>query len=491
MKTILLARVSTREQEEGLSIDSQMRRLLEYAERKGLANPEQIAITESSTKETRTKFEQIIETIKKSKEPVVLIADTIDRVQRSWKESVILDAFRREGKVEIHFFRENLIINKDSNSSDILRWDMGVMFARSYVLQLSDNVKRSTEQKLRKGEWPGKAPIGYINTVDEHENKIIAPDPTRAHLIKKVFEIYSTGRQSIRMIANEMRKAALTNNSLSRKPVSQSQIDWIIKNPFYYGEMLYNDKIYPHRYEPLVTRHLWQKCQDVAHNWGKKPFQYAALPFIFRGIIKCGICGCTITPEIKKGKYVYYSCTNYRQKHQKVYVKENELLKPIYEVFEGLRIPEDKLEELTAKLKKIHEHESVFHQQSMDALKREYDLIEARISRMYDDKLDGRITQDIYDKKLKEYKEKQTDLLLQMEEHSNADQDFYLNASRVLDLANRALEVFESSETTEKRALLNFLLQNPVLEGKNLVFTLKSPFDSIVECSQTQDWLRW
>jgi len=99
-----------------------------------------------------------------------------------------------------------------------------------------------------------------------------------------------------------------------------------------------------------------------------------------------------------------------------------------------------------------------------------------------------RIIQDVYDKKLKEYKEKQTDLLLQMEEHSNADEDFYLNASRVLDLASRALEIFESSETTEKRALLNFLLQNPVLDGKNLIFELKSPFDSILECSQTQNW---
>ena len=95
----------------------------------------------------------------------------------------------------------------------------------------------------------------------------------------------------------------------------------------------------------------------------------------------------------------------------------------------------------------------------------------------------------MYDKKLKQNKEKQTGLLIQMEEHSNADENFYLNASRVLDLANRALEIFESSEVTEKRALLNFLLQNPVLEEKNLVFTLKTPFDSILECSKTQDWL--
>ena len=96
----------------------------------------------------------------------------------------------------------------------------------------------------------------------------------------------------------------------------------------------------------------------------------------------------------------------------------------------------------------------------------------------------------MYDRKLKEYKEKQQGLFIQMEEHSRADEDFYLTAPRVLDLASRALEIFESSEVTEKRTLLNFLLQNPVLSGRNLLFKLKSPFDLIAQCGKTQDWLR-
>ena len=95
----------------------------------------------------------------------------------------------------------------------------------------------------------------------------------------------------------------------------------------------------------------------------------------------------------------------------------------------------------------------------------------------------------MYDKKLKEYKEKQQDLFIQMEEHSKADENFYLTASKVLDLASRALEIFESSEVTEKRTLLNFLLQNPVLSGRKLLFKLKSPFDVIAQCGKTQDWL--
>jgi len=97
----------------------------------------------------------------------------------------------------------------------------------------------------------------------------------------------------------------------------------------------------------------------------------------------------------------------------------------------------------------------------------------------------------MYDRKVKEYKEKQQGLLIQMEEHSKADEAFYLTASKVLSLASRALEIFESSEVSEKRALLNFLLQNPVLSGRKLLFKLRSPFDIIAQYSKTQNWLPW
>jgi len=95
----------------------------------------------------------------------------------------------------------------------------------------------------------------------------------------------------------------------------------------------------------------------------------------------------------------------------------------------------------------------------------------------------------MYDKKLKEYKEKQEDLFLQMEDHSKADENFYITAATVLDLSSRALEIFKSSEVTEKRALLKFLLQNCVLSGRKLLFELKTPFDVIAQYGKTQEWL--
>lgn len=94
-------------------------------------------------------------------------------------------------------------------------------------------------------------------------------------------------------------------------------------------------------------------------------------------------------------------------------------------------------------------------------------------------RINERITQEIYDKKLKEYKEKQYDINIRMEEYTRADENFHIVANTVLSLANRALDIFESSGVNEKRQLLNFLLQNCRLSGKNLSFELKAPFDAI------------
>lgn len=93
------------------------------------------------------------------------------------------------------------------------------------------------------------------------------------------------------------------------------------------------------------------------------------------------------------------------------------------------------------------------------------------------------ITDEMYDKKLKEFKERQSAILTDMSIHSEADEEFYLIANTILNIAKRALEIFKSSEVPEKRQLLNFLLQNCQLEGKNLVFSMRSPFDKILATS--------
>jgi len=93
-------------------------------------------------------------------------------------------------------------------------------------------------------------------------------------------------------------------------------------------------------------------------------------------------------------------------------------------------------------------------------------------------------------KKLKEYKEKQVELEVKMEQYTDADENFYLTANMMLNLAKKAYEIFQVSEVNEKRQLLNFLLQNLKLQGKNLVFELKTPFDTVLQASKCSNLLR-
>lgn len=103
-----------------------------------------------------------------------------------------------------------------------------------------------------------------------------------------------------------------------------------------------------------------------------------------------------------------------------------------------------------------------------------------------------RITDEMYDSFSREYKEKQADLLDQMQDHSDADEQFYITANMTMGIAKRAKEIFISSEVDEKRQFLGFLLQNSVLNGKKLDFTIRSPFSLLLNHNDNltvREWL--
>jgi DNA invertase Pin-like site-specific DNA recombinase len=471
----------------------------DYVKFKGLTVWKTIEIEESSTKGDREKFQEVIKMIQESKECIALVVDTVDRLQRSFKESVQLDEMRKEGKLEIHFYRENLIVHKDSNSSDLLRWDMAVMFARSYVLQLSDNVKRKLIQMRNNGEFTGQPPIGYKSIYNAEGKRIdVIPDPDKAPFIQKMFELYAKRSFSTLTLGAEMARQGLTTDSGKR--LANSMVDKILNDTAYYG-LVYSrtkDISWNHKYKPLITKELFDKCQEVRDSWNKKPFKYASKPFIFRGLVRCKKCGCAMSPEIAKGKFIYYSCTNARKDlcDEKVYVPESAFLKPVYEVLRAFEsIPQSKIDKIVQELKKSNEDKNLYHKESVKALRQEYDKIQTKLSRLMDVLLDASITKDEYDKKLKELKEKQHDIDIQLQEHTQADENYYITAGTVLNLAKGALDLFESfgksSKVDKQRDLLNFLLQNCVADGKKLEFSLRSPFNHILSFTKLPTGLPW
>ncbi|MBM2821234.1 MAG: recombinase [Candidatus Berkelbacteria bacterium] len=490
MKAVILARVSTQEQEEGHSIDAQLRRLQEYADKKELQVLKTFRIIESSTQGNRKEFQLMIEYIKSQKEPVALIADAVDRVQRGFKESVLLDELRRQEKVSLHFLREGIVLDKEANSRDIMMWDFAVMGAKTYVLAISDNVKRSIEFKIRNGEVIGPAPVGYLNVAEpETGKKNVVQDPVRALLVRKTFELYSTGNYSLNQLSKIMREQGLTNSTPLEKPASRTFIDYILHNPFYYGEMKIKGQLYKHKYEPIITKWLFDKCEEVRQSWHKKPFKHGSKPFVFRGLIKCSYCGCTISSDRKKDRYTYLFCTQHRGKCGALRVREEVISEQVKDVLKSLKMPQDLLMDFKEHLRTTNEAEYKFHQEDIRDTMGKIEKIKARIKQLFIEKLDKSITDEEYDNFHKDFRSEQDKLEVELAMHSKADKEFYLTITNLLDISTRAYELYESSKLDQKRQLLNFMFSNLKLEGKKLIFNLKKPFDVLVGLSKTSNWL--
>lgn len=394
MKAIILARVSSKEQEDNNSIPAQTRRLNEYATRQGLDIIETYQLVESSTKANRSKFTEIIKRIKQSRQPIALVTDTIDRLQRDFRESVLLDELRRKGKIELHFMREGLVINQQSNSADILRWDMGVMFAKSYVTQLSDNVRRSQEEKLRNGEWLSKAPFGYVNTKRDNRSWI-EPD-ANADIVRYMYKLYTSGSYSMQRVRELVAKEYGVHKSLS-------QVDKILKNPFYVGVMRVKGQEYAHSYTPIITRELYDTAQGTASRFKKQPFKYAGIPYFYRGLITCRTCGCRITPERSKG-YVYYHCTQYKGKHGAKWLREEDITQQLEQAISSIQPSEKQYTQVLEALRESHKDKIATMKRQSAHIQSELAKAESRTSRLYDSYLDGDITKEFYRSKNAELK---------------------------------------------------------------------------------------
>ena len=285
-KAVIFARVSSKEQEDNNSLDAQVYKMKEYCTRKGFEIIKEIRLVESSNRGEREQFYEMIEFIRKQKESVALICDAVDRLQRSFKEVPILEELRVAGRLTLHFLRENQILDRKANSAQLMAYQMFVMMSASFANSISDNVNRGFGEKRRNGEVLGHVPIGYLN-----KEKDVVLDEVRSILVKKCFEDYATGSYSCSELAFKYEKLGLTNLR-SGKMLSNSQIDRMISHPFYYGMLEDvdedgNDILREHKYPRIISKELFDKCQNVKRGRGHKRYKRAFEEYLFKGILNC------------------------------------------------------------------------------------------------------------------------------------------------------------------------------------------------------------
>lgn len=470
-----------------MSLDAQNTRLIEYAKRKNLEVIKTFQIVESSTQGDRKKFQEMINFCKKQKDTIAILADAVDRMQRSFKESVMLDELMRKDKIELHFLRENMIIGKNANTINIMQWDFAVLGAKSYVLQLSENVKRSLEYKAKGGEITSSAPIGYQNYRDEMGKAKVRLHPVFAPLVKIMFERYSLGRTSIKELHEFAKYHRLTGKN--GKIISTSNIHKMLQNPFYFGLMKWKGNLQPHIYPPLISQELWERCQEIrtgikAQN---KPFKYAAKEFLYRGLIRCANSGKICSCELKKEQFEYVVC--YTKEGKRKYIPEKDISEQIAYIMHSIKIPEEMVKSLHIHLKASKEAEIQFRDNELTKLKSDLSRTINRIDRLCNLYLDGEIDKETYQAKNNELIAEKSKIQTLISTHSSADDNFNSIISELIDIANNSWDIFLKSKNLElKRNLIKFLFRTLEINEGKLGYALTFPYDKLSNLSSNPLW---
>lgn len=487
MKTVIYARVSSKEQEqEGFSIPAQLKLLKDYAAKNNYQIAYEFVDVETAKQAGRQSFNQMVLYLKENPSIKALLVEKTDRLYRNFRDYVTLDDL----KLEIHLVKENEIISPDSRSHQKFIHGIKVLMAKNFIDNLSEETKKGLYEKAETGSYPALAPAGYFNTGEaaDPKKRIIVIDPLRAPIVKTLFEMYATGRYSLAQLRDEAHKMGF--RSRTGKMLCISRMEKMLKDPFYYGAFLWGGKLYPKgSHPPVISKELFDQVQTVIKNFKKAKGHKRNLAYT--GILTCGDCGCAITGQIKKERYVYYHCTNYGKNcpSAKRYYREEFIDEKLTEIINDCHIDDERLALIKEGLKESHTDEKAFVDAQISLLNERYDVLKQRLDNLYTDKLDGKITQKFYDEKREAWESELREVETQRKAIDKAQGDYYDTGLKFLELAQKLRQYWGLQKDRRKRAVLaKTLLSNCTLKDGSLCPTLTSPFDLICGGLKSEEW---
>src|SRR5262249_4008083 len=155
--------------------------------------------------------------------------------------------------------------------------------------------------------------------------------------IQKIFEWYATGQYSLSEVTDQAFAHGFAFRQSGAK-VPKSTIHKILTNPLYHGEFIWSAKRYKGTHEPIISKELFDRVQQVLVEKGRHLMRHQRHNWTFQGLVSCGHCGCALTAEIKKGRFIYYHCTGHRGKCPEKWVRAEELDRQFRDALRAIRM---------------------------------------------------------------------------------------------------------------------------------------------------------
>jgi DNA invertase Pin-like site-specific DNA recombinase len=366
IRYVLYARKSTEQDEkQALSIDSQVKEMLQIAERDGLEIVD-IRRESHSAKESgqRPVFKELLEDIRRGRFNGILTWNP-DRLSRNAGDlGSVVDLMDQKLLIEIRSYGQYF---RNSPNEKFL-----LMILCSQAKLENDNksinVKRGLKTRVEMGLWPAPAPTGYMKEKRMDRKCETLIDPDRAPVIKQMFEKVAYEKWSGRKIYNWLKFDLNFKRAGSNKNLTFSNVYSILQNHFYYGVFEYPRKSgnwYTGKHEPIITKELFEMVQTQMRS---QFVRSQSKEFAFVKLMVCGLCdsGITAQEKFKKQKngnihrHVYYGCARSKDRDCKSgYINEPDLLVQLETLMDQIDIDEmgikEKITEEVERFKKFQQ----------------------------------------------------------------------------------------------------------------------------------------
>ena len=388
LKYFIYCRKSSEDEDrQMLLIDAQISELNAIALAGGLVVVNTFTESKSAKGPGREVFNDLLRRIERG-EANAILSWKLDRLARNFDDGGRIIGMLQRGVIqEIRTFEKTYL-----PGDNVLAIAVELGMANQYIRDLSVNIRRGIREKIRRGVFHGRAPLGYYN---EPRLRTIEPHPELFHKLKRCLELFATGEYTLTALQREMAAVGILGRQ-NRKPMHLASIGNMLRCPFYYGVFLHKGEVHQGVHVPMISKRTFDEIQTALVAVGKSSKKRGEKGFLFLNFATCGSCGYCITGErhAKRSgrRYYYYRCTHKNKKlhcDDRSFVREENFAAEVKRNAQLVSIPDEWMEKFLARIETWEAGTSHEKQAKIDQLKGELATIKAKIDRINNGFADG------------------------------------------------------------------------------------------------------
>lgn len=459
----------------------------------------------SGTSFQRPDFERMLSDIGAKKINMVLTKD-MSRLGRDYIDTgFYMERYFPEHNVRYISLLDGIDTGADNYTDDIAPFK--AIFNDYYAKDISKKITSVKRDKQKKGLFiGGKAPFGYKKSSTE-KNVIVIDEPA-AEIVREMFQLALEGNscRNIAVILNDrnvLTPAAYANINLSVKGPysgkwSSERVTSILKNEVYIGSMVqgrvqkvsYKSKkirklpkdqwtVVENTHEPLIDKVTFQRVNALIQSRNRT--RSRTYDFLLKGMIFCHECGHPLgvmkRPLANGQEVLYFACRTYQRFTKnsactchcvKVETVTNAVLEQVKKICLYYANQLD-LDEITNEARRRLQDEKRKQGKDIVSSKKQLENIQLKIDKIYEDKLNGEIDEELFQRMYKKFKEEQSMLRDKISSLESSADNISFDKQRVKELVTE----FLNRKECDRALLVSLIHRIELTENKEVLIYFK------------------